>query len=177
MASRVRAAAACQGSMAHGCTVPAEPRPTPQGSTAATWQWCAKESAPSPRAAHCSPVPHSSPARRFHPQPPPDQWAALAALCPPSVPRSCQEALATAPSGHVYLHEKNHRPRARRCLPAGTGCCPLCAASSGLAGCFAQPPPGYLLPCTGRGQSHFAGAIFSEAGGSDRSLAARTVQR
>lgn len=114
VASQVGAAAACRGSMAHSCTVPAEPRPAPQGSTAATWQQRAEERAPSPWA------PHSFPAPCFHPQPPPDRWAALAAPRPTRVLQSCQEALVTPPSGHVYLHEKNHRHRARRCLPAGT---------------------------------------------------------
>lgn len=175
MASQAGAAVACRHSTALSCTVPAEPCPAPQGSTAATWQQRAEERAPSPRA------PHGFPAPRFHPQPPPGRRAALAAPRPPSALQSCQEALATPPSGHVYLHQKNHRHRARRHLPAGTAShrrrlLPPAPAPPGLAGCSAQPLPG-RLPCAGRGQSHFAGAVFSEAGGSDRSLAAWTVPR
>lgn len=38
-----------------------------------------------------------------------------------------------------------------------------CAAGPGLAGYPAQPPPSHP-PCTGQGQSHFAGDVFSEVG-------------
>lgn len=173
------------GARPHGCG-----QLLPAGTARHTAAPCRMSPVPHPRAPQLRPgssaqgraLPrHERPtAFLLHPQPPPDQWAALTAPRLPSVPQSCQEALTTAPAGHVYLHEKNHRHGARRRLPAGTasagtGRCPLHAAGPGHAGCCARPPPSHL-PRTGRGQSHFADAVFSEVGVSDVPLAARTVQ-
>lgn len=101
------AAAARRHRVAHSCTVPCRMSPVPHPGAAQLRPGSSVRRRALPR--HGRPT-----AFLLHPQPPPDRWAALTAPHPPSVPQSCQEALTTAPAGHVYLHEKNHRHRARR---------------------------------------------------------------